>query len=251
MQSNKIAIVIPARYGSTRLPGKPLIKINEKPIIQWVYEKAEQSRLASQIIVATDDERILNVVKDFGGNAQMTNPDHQSGSDRIAEVIESHPEVEIVVNVQGDEPLIKPESIDLSIQALLDDKSADISTLIRVLSEKEEIQNPNVVKAVIDNENNALYFSRAAIPYERTDNVATYYGHIGLYAYRRESLFQMTSLPQSMLEKTECLEQLRALQNGIKIKTALVDYKPVGIDTKEDLYHFQIMLDSKDGEKSY
>lgn len=245
MQSNKIAIIIPARYGSTRLPGKPLIKINEKPIIQWVYEKAIQSKYAGQVIVATDDERIFDTVKGFGGNVQMTSAEHQSGSDRIAEIIDKNPEIEIAVNVQGDEPLIKPESIDSSIELLLNDKNADIATLIRVIDDNEEVKNPNVVKAVIDNNGKALYFSRAAIPYERTQKEAVFYAHIGLYAYRRESLLQMTKLPQSMLEKAECLEQLRALQNGMTIKTAVVDYKPVGIDTKEDLIHFQGVLDSQ------
>jgi 3-deoxy-manno-octulosonate cytidylyltransferase (CMP-KDO synthetase) len=244
MHSDKIAIIIPARYGSTRLLGKPLIKINEKPIIQWVYEKAIQSKYSSKVIVATDDERIFDAVKNFGGNIEMTSSEHQSGSDRIAEIVNNHPEIEIAVNVQGDEPLIKPESIDKAIELLLNDEKADIATLIRIIEDKEEVLNPNVVKAVISNNGNALYFSRAPIPYERTSGEATFYAHIGLYAYRKDSLIKMTKLPQSMLEKTECLEQLRALQHGMTIKTAVVDYKPVGIDTKEDLIEFQRMLDN-------
>lgn len=242
MQSNKIAIIIPARYGSTRLPGKPLIKINEKPIIQWVYEKASQSKYASTVIVATDDEKIAHAVRDFGGNVQMTSPDHQSGSDRIAEIVRNNPDIEIAVNVQGDEPLIKPESIDMAIKALVDDKNSDISTLIREIEDSEEAQNPNVVKAVIANDGSALYFSRSPIPYERNKNEAPTYAHIGLYAYKRDSLLKMTSLPQSTLEKAESLEQLRALQNGMKIKTAVVDYKPVGIDTEADLEEFKAIL---------
>jgi 3-deoxy-manno-octulosonate cytidylyltransferase (CMP-KDO synthetase) len=244
MQSNKIAIIIPARYSSTRLPGKPLIKINEKPIIQWVYEKAAMSGQAGVVIVATDDERIYNAVKAFGGNAQMTSTEHQSGSDRIAEIVNKNPEIEIALNVQGDEPLIKPESIDKAIEILLDDEKADISTLIRIIDNKKEINNPNVVKAVIDNDGNALYFSRSPIPFERNPDTAVFYGHIGLYAYRRESLLKMTKLPQSMLEKTECLEQLRALQNGMTIKTGIVDYKPIGIDTKEDLEQFRLIINN-------
>ncbi|MFA6990162.1 MAG: 3-deoxy-manno-octulosonate cytidylyltransferase [Candidatus Gastranaerophilaceae bacterium] len=242
MQSNKIAIIIPARYSSSRLPGKPLIKINEKPIIQWVYEKAVQSKYAGLIIIATDDERIYDAVKSFGGNVQMTSPEHQSGSDRMAEIVNNNHEIEIAVNVQGDEPLIRPESIDEAIKVLIDDEKADISTLIRVIDDKEEVNNPNVVKVVIDNDQNALYFSRSPIPFERTLDTTVFYGHIGLYAYRRESLIKMTKLPQSMLEKTECLEQLRALQNGMRIKIAVVDYKPIGIDTKEDLEQFQSFI---------
>ncbi len=244
MQSNKIAIIIPARYGSTRLPGKPLIKINEKTIIQWVYEKAQKSKLAGKVIVATDDERILKAVKDFGGEVQMTSAEHQSGSDRIAEIVKNNPEIEIAVNVQGDEPLIKPESIDMAIEALLKDKEAQISTLIRQIEDKEEALNPNVVKVVVANDGRALYFSRSPIPYERVAEEAPLYGHIGLYAYRVEGLVKMTSLPQSNLEKAECLEQLRALQNGMVIKTAVVDYTPVGIDTREDLEAFRLQISS-------
>lgn len=242
MHSNKTAIIIPARYGSTRLEGKPLIEVKRKTIIQWVYEKANQSKLADEVIVATDNDKIFNTVKAFGGNVQMTSPDHQSGSDRIAEIAQNNPEFDIIVNVQGDEPLISPESIDASIKALQDEK-ADISTLIRKLDNDEEINNPNTVKAVIDNENFALYFSRCPIPYPRNKKNATYYGHIGLYAYKRDSLLKMISLAQSNLEKIESLEQLRALQNGMKIKTVKVGYKPIGIDTKEDIDAFKKYLD--------
>lgn len=233
------AIIIPARYASTRLPGKPLIEINNKPIIQWVYERASQSKLAQEVIVATDDERIFNAVINFGGKAQMTAADHQSGSDRIAEIANKNPNIDIIVNVQGDEPLITPESIDSAINALISDKNADISTLIREIKDKEEISNPNIVKVVTDINGNALYFSRAAIPYERVSEQTKFYGHIGLYAYKRASLLAMTKLPPSDLEKTECLEQLRALQNGMVIKTIQVDYKPIGIDTPEDVEEFK------------
>lgn len=242
MSNQNIAIIIPARYGSTRLPGKPLIQINDKPIIQWVYEKAKKSDFANQVIVATDDERICEAVKSFGGEVQMTSPDHQSGSDRIAEVIRNNPEIDVAVNVQGDEPLIRSESIDLAIKSLINDEDADISTLVRIIEDKEELLNPNVVKAVLANDRTALYFSRAPIPYERISGIVKYYAHIGLYAYKRDSLLKMTSLPQSDLEQAECLEQLRALQNSMKIKTAIVDYRPVGIDTREDLELFKIHL---------
>ena len=238
----KTAIIIPARYGSSRLEGKPLIEVNGKPIIQWVYEKAQQAKLADMIIVATDDERIFNAVKAFGGEVEMTSADHKCGSDRIREVVEHHPEISYIVNLQGDEPLIKPESIDAVAKDVIDDDNADISTLIRVLTKEEEINNPNQVKCVIDNNSYALYFSRSKIPYERNIGIATFYGQLGIYGYKREALLKMTALPQTPLEKTESLEQLRALENGMKIKTSIVDFVPVGIDTKEDLEKFRQII---------
>ncbi|HIS37733.1 TPA: 3-deoxy-manno-octulosonate cytidylyltransferase [Candidatus Scatousia excrementigallinarum] len=238
----KTAIIIPARYGSSRLEGKPLIEVNGKPVIQWVYEKAKQAKLADIIIVATDDERIFNAVKAFGGEVEMTSADHKCGSDRIREVVERHPEISYIVNLQGDEPLIKPESIDAVAKNVQEDEKADISTLIRALKDKEEIENPNLVKCVIDNNGFALYFSRSKIPYERNTGVATFYGHLGIYGYKREALLKMTSLPQTPLEKTESLEQLRALENGMKIKTSIVDFVPVGIDTREDLEKFKQII---------
>ena len=241
----KVAIIIPARYASTRLPGKPLIKIHDKTIIQWVYERACQSKLAQEVIVATDDERIYQSVKEFGGQVNMTASSHQSGSDRIAEIAKENQEMEIIVNVQGDEPLITPESIDGAINALISDNNADISTLIREITDKDEILNHNIVKVVTDNSGKALYFSRAVIPYERESRQTKFYAHIGLYAYRRESLLKMTQLEQTNLEKAECLEQLRALQSGMSIKTVVVDYKPIGIDTPEDVEEFKRYLQSK------
>lgn len=240
----KTAIIIPARYASTRLPGKPLIEINGKPIIQWVYEKAKGANFADMVIVATDDERIFNVVKDFDGEVVMTSSEHQCGSDRIAEVIQKYPSIDIAVNVQGDEPLITPESIDDAIKALKEDSSADISTLIREIKDEEEVLNPNIVKVVFDNNQNAMYFSRSPMPYHRNKGEVKNYAHIGLYAYRADALIKMTKMEQSPLELAESLEQLRALQNGIKIKTCIVDYVPVGIDTKEDVEKFQLIVNS-------
>ena len=242
---NKTAIIIPARYGSSRLEGKPLLKVCEKPVIQWVYEKAQQAKLADMIIVATDDERIFNAVKAFGGAVEMTSVNHKCGSDRIREVAERHPEIAYIVNLQGDEPLIKPESIDAVARNVQEDDKADISTLIRVLTDEEEINNPNLVKCVVDNNGYALYFSRSKIPYERNKNVATFYGHLGIYGYKRDALMKMTSLPQTPLEKTESLEQLRAIENGMKIKTSVVDFVPVGIDTAEDLEKFKQIVAQK------
>ena len=237
----KTAIIIPARYGSSRLEGKPLIKVEGKSIIQWVYEKAQQSKYADMIIVATDDKRIYDEVKSFGGEVEMTSTEHKSGSDRIMEVVSRHPEISFICNLQGDEPLIKPESIDSVIKNVKEDSKADISTLIREIT-PQEAQNPNLVKCVTDKNGFALYFSRSVIPYERNTGVAKFYGHLGIYGYKRNALELMTSLPQTMLEKTESLEQLRALENGMKIKTSVVDFVPVGIDTKEDLEKFKSMI---------
>lgn len=242
---SKTAIIIPARYGSSRLEGKPLIEVNGKPIIQWVYEKAQQAKLADMIIVATDDERIFNAVKAFGGGVEMTSVNHKCGSDRIREVAERHPEISYIVNLQGDEPLIKPESIDSVARNVQEDDNADISTLIRVLTDEEEINNPNLVKCVVDNNGYALYFSRSKIPFERNYGIATFYGHLGIYGYKREALMKMTSLEQTPLERTESLEQLRALENGMKIKTSVVDFVPVGIDTLEDLEKFKEIISQK------
>ena len=236
---NKTAIIIPARYGSSRLEGKPLLKVLGKSIIQWVYEKAQQSKYADMIIVATDDKRIYDEVASFGGNAEMTSVNHKCGSDRIMEVVSRHPEIAYICNLQGDEPLIKPESIDAVIQNVKEDENADISTLIRVLTDEDEINNPNLVKCVIDKNNFALYFSRSKVPYERNTNAGNFYGHLGIYGYKRNALEKMTSLEQTPLEKTESLEQLRALENGMRIKTSVVDFVPVGIDTKEDLEKFE------------
>ena len=238
------AIIIPARYGSSRLEGKPLIQVAGKPIIQWVYEKACQAKLADKIIVATDDERIYDAVNSFGGIAEMTLKTHKCGSDRIREVVERHPEISYIVNLQGDEPLIKPESIDEVIRNIKEISDADISTLIRVLSNEEEIENPNQVKCVTNKDGFALYFSRSKIPFERNSGEAIFYGHLGIYGYKREALIKMTSIAQSMLEKSESLEQLRALEYGMKIKTSVVDFKPVGIDTPEDLENFKKIAES-------
>lgn len=240
---SKTAIIIPARYGSSRLEGKPLIVVGGKPIIQWVYEKAQAAKLADMIIVATDDERIFNAVKAFGGNVEMTSVNHKCGSDRIKEVVMRHPEISYIVNLQGDEPLIKSESIDEVIKNIKDDENADISTLIRIIDDKKEVDNPNLVKCVIDNFGYAMYFSRSKIPYERNSICGNFYGHLGIYGYKREALIKMTSLSQTPLEKTESLEQLRALENGMKIKTSVVDFKPVGIDTKEDLEKFKSIIE--------
>lgn len=240
----KTAIIIPARYGSSRLEGKPLIKVGGKPVIQWVYEKALMSKLADIVIVATDDERIYNCVKSFGGEVEMTSVDHKCGSDRIKEVVMRHAEISYIVNLQGDEPLIEPESIDEVIKNVKFDDSADISTLIRKIT-PHEAENPNLVKCIRDNSGYAMYFSRAKIPYERNEGKSEFFGHLGIYGYKREALIKMTELAQTTYEMSESLEQLRALQNGMKIKTSVVDFVPIGIDTKEDLEKFREVLAKK------
>ena len=240
----KTAIIIPARYGSSRLEGKPLIKVEGKPIIKWVYEKAILAKEADIIIVATDDERIFAAVKAFGGNVEMTSTEHKCGSDRIKEVVMRHPEIDYIVNLQGDEPLIKSESIDEVARNVKGNSNTDISTLIRKIT-PEEAANPNLVKCVVDNFGFAMYFSRSKIPFERNSGKANFYGHLGIYGYKREALIKMTELSQSVCEQAESLEQLRALQNGMRIKTSIVDFAPVGIDTIEDLERFKEIISKK------
>lgn len=237
----KTAIIIPARYGSSRLEGKPLLKVCDKPIIQWVYETAKTVSTADEVIVATDDERIFNAVKNFGGNAEMTSTEHKCGSDRIKEVADRHADFEYIINLQGDEPMIKKEHIESVIDGVKN-HNADISTLIRPIEDKEEIEKPSLVKCVIDNNGFALYFSRSKIPFERNENPAPFYGHIGIYGYTRKALVTMTTSKQTPLEISESLEQLRALQMGMKIKTSIVKEKPVGIDTMEDFKAFNALM---------
>ncbi len=236
---NQTAIIIPARYESSRLKGKPLIEVGGKPIIQWVFEKAVKATLADRVIIATDNEQIYETSLMFGAEAEMTLDTHNSGSDRIAEVAERHPEIGYIINLQGDEPMINPETIDIVIKLLKDDSNVDISTLVREIQDEKEINDPNLVKCVFDNNGYAMYFSRSKIPYERNVGYSKFYGHIGLYGYKRDALFRMTGANQSSLELTESLEQLRALQMGMKIKVSVVEDSSIGIDTIEDLNNFK------------
>jgi 3-deoxy-manno-octulosonate cytidylyltransferase (CMP-KDO synthetase) len=232
----KIIGIIPARYGSTRLEGKPLKDICGKPMIQRVYEAAQGAKLLDQIYVATDDERIVHAVKNFGGNVQLTAVDHKTGTDRIAEVA-ANLAVDIVVNLQGDEPLLNPAMIDEVIQPLVDDPALPMSTLCVPILEEEALHDPNVVKAVFDQRGNALYFSRSLIPYPRKRDNFTAYEHLGLYAYRKDFLMTYINLPQSRLEINESLEQLRVLEAGYRLKVAVSahPYDGVSVDTPEDL----------------
>jgi 3-deoxy-manno-octulosonate cytidylyltransferase (CMP-KDO synthetase) len=225
--------VIPARYSSVRFPGKPIAPIAGRPMIQHVWERASQSRYLSRVIIATDDDRIFAAAKAFGAEVRMTSADHESGTDRAAEVAAST-SADIIVNIQGDEPLIDPAAIDTAVLALLDDPGCEMATLKRRISSPVEILNPNVVKVVSALNGDALYFSRRPVPFHRGTS-ATWWKHIGLYVYRRSLLLSYSSLRRGPLEEAEKLEQLRALENGIPIRVAETEYDTIGVDTPEDL----------------
>ncbi|MDZ7359749.1 MAG: 3-deoxy-manno-octulosonate cytidylyltransferase [candidate division KSB1 bacterium] len=237
----KVLGIIPARYGSTRFPGKPLALLAGKPMVQWVYERAAQAELLSEVIVATDDQRIFETVKKFGGRVVMTRPDHPSGSDRIAEVA-AKSDAEIIVNIQGDEPLIEPAAIDRGVKILLDHPAAEVGTLVRPIRDAADLRNPNIVKVALAQDRTALYFSRSAIPFCRGAQTEaewllqhTYFKHIGLYIFRRETLLQFVKWPPGVLERVESLEQLRLLEHGVKIHVAVTEYEAQSVDTEEDL----------------
>jgi len=232
----KVLGVIPARYASTRLPGKPLLDILGQPMIRLVYESAARARTLERLIVATDDERILAAVEAFGGHARLTSPEHNTGTDRVAEVAGGL-EAEVVVNIQGDEPFVEPGMIDEIVQPLLDDPELPMCTSMHEVTDPADFANPNVVKVVVDLSGHALYFSRSLIPYPRKREGHRVFEHIGLYAYRREFLLKYARLPQTPLEKLESLEQLRALEHGYRIRVVETrqSYIPLSVDTLEDL----------------
>jgi 3-deoxy-manno-octulosonate cytidylyltransferase (CMP-KDO synthetase) len=232
--------VIPARYASTRFPAKPLADIGGKSMIQRVYEQVIKSKLVNETVVATDHAEIFNHVKKFGGQVCMTKKNHVSGTDRCFEVLELQKKgFKYIINIQGDEPFIQPEQIDL-LAKLLDGKT-EIATLVKKIDDKEQLFNPNVVKAVVSNNNQALYFSRSTVPHIRNTNETewlskhSFYKHIGMYGYRADILKKITVLPVSSLEKAESLEQLRWLENGFKISIAETLTETIGIDTPDDL----------------
>ncbi len=229
--------VIPARWASTRFPGKILAEIHGRPMIQYVWQQAKKAKLLNDVIVACDDDRVLRVVKGFGGKAVMTSMDHPSGTDRIAEAV-GELKVDVIVNIQGDEPLISPDVIDMLADSLIKDEEAPMATVARRITNPAVLDNPNVVKVVINRKKEALYFSRFSIPFNREKkdfSDAVYYQHLGLYAYRRDFLMKFDQLPKSSLEETEKLEQLRVLEAGYRIKIVETDYETVGVDTPEDL----------------
>jgi 3-deoxy-manno-octulosonate cytidylyltransferase (CMP-KDO synthetase) len=248
----KIVAVIPARYQSTRLPGKPLAEIAGEPMIRWVYERARKAQFIDEVWVATDDERIYKVVKSFGGNARMTSSKHQSGTDRIAEIAR-HMDWDLVINVQGDEPLIDPDMIDEVILCFKNNSSVYMGTLKRAIKTTKEVLNPNVVKVVTDNEGYALYFSRSPLPFPRTlwktiqgIEEAPWsfpmFKHMGLYGYTKEFLLHFASLKPTPLEKIEHLEQLRALEHGYKIKVGITDKDSLGVDHPDDLQRLRTLV---------
>ncbi|MBK9152843.1 MAG: 3-deoxy-manno-octulosonate cytidylyltransferase [Chloracidobacterium sp.] len=257
-KQNVIAI-IPARFGSTRLPGKLLLEVGGRPLILHTMDRAQRARHVGRVIVATDDLRIERIVLDAGGEAVMTSPEHASGSDRVAEVAEGLAAGSIVVNVQGDEPLISPETIDRAVEALLEDASVDIATTCEPIESLSELLDGNVVKVVTNGHGDALYFSRSPIPYPRDASLRSdgdpnkaitnkpellglFKKHTGLYAYRREFLLKFTLMERSALEKIEMLEQLRALENGARIKVVEAAGASIGVDTAEDLERVRAIL---------
>lgn len=248
MKKAKVAVVIPARYASSRFPGKPLVKIAGISMIERVYKQAQACRLVDEVLVATDDKRIKAEVERFGGSLVMTRDDHATGTDRLAEVATLRPDIDIIVNIQGDEPLIEPALVDEVTAPVLDRHDVEMSTLAYPLTEISDIENPMIVKAVVGQNGFALYFSRLPLPYDR-DKVerekilgkdsapAKHLGHAGLYVYKRETLLKIASLSESPLEAMEKLEQLRALENGIKIHVVVVDrsVRTPAVDVPEDV----------------
>lgn len=231
----KILGVIPARYASSRFPGKALSPIAGKSMLEHVYERVSQARYLTSVIVATDDERIAREARRFGAQVRMTRPDHVSGTDRVAEIASAE-NAEWIVNVQGDEPLIDPSAIDAAILPMLEEPGAPMGTLKKLIEDPREIGDPNVVKVVTDREGNAIYFSRSTIPYPRDGSSSfEHFKHIGLYVYQRRFLLEYSDLPVGPLERAERLEQLRALENGFKIRVTETEYESLGVDTPADL----------------
>jgi 3-deoxy-manno-octulosonate cytidylyltransferase (CMP-KDO synthetase) len=244
MSPARVVVVIPARYGATRLPGKPLVLLAGKPMIRRVYERAKLAQRVDQVIVATDDERILKVVEGFGGEARMTRTDHRTGTERVGEVA-AHVAGDVFVNVQGDEPLLDPAAVDMAVSSLLEEPQASISTVATPVKTPGDIMDPNVVKTVLDFDGNALYFSRAPIPWVRdTGNKiqVRHLKHLGLYVFQREALLEYPTLPQGELERIEQLAQLRWMENGWKIRVAEVEHDAVSVDVPEDVARVEKLL---------
>lgn len=241
--------VIPARYGSQRFPGKPLADLAGKPLVQHVWERAQEAGRLSRVIVATDDERILQAVRSFGGEAVMTRGNHPSGTDRVAEAVADR-DVDIVVNIQGDEPLVETKIIDQLVAAFEADDSLKMATLAARVTDLSNQSDPNTAKVVVDKDGFALYFSRQPIPYVR-DTISNqkwngYLQHIGMYGFRKDFLLAFTSLEPSPLEKVEALEQLRALEHGFHVKVIEVDHQPFNVDTVEDLERVRAIIEKRE-----
>jgi len=230
----KILCVIPSRIASTRIQRKPLLPIQGKPMIQWVYENASRCKVLADVIVATDSEEIASVIHQVGGKTVMTDPHLATGTDRVAAVAAQHPEMDIIINLQGDEPFIKPHMLEQLVAPYLAGETPDMTTLANPLDMKNEYHEAGAVKVITDLNGNALYFSRSPIPYFRTNEQAPVYHHIGLYAFRRDFLMVYKTLPQTPLEKTESLEQLRVLEHGYKIRVCLTETRTLEINTPEE-----------------
>ncbi len=241
----KVIGVIPARYGSTRFPGKPLALISEKPMIQHVYSKVRASQNVDRVIVATDHEEIYQTVIEFGGDAIITRGDHDSGSDRMAEVA-SIVDGDIFLNVQGDEPLIETELIEEIVEIAKGNNQSVVTAKVKI-ENFEDIDSPNVVKVITDNYDSALYFSRSPIPYNRSNKDINYFKHLGIYCFPKKVLQQFVTLPKSFLETSEMLEQLRLLDNSINIKVLETNYDAVGVDTPEDILKVERILEAQHG----
>ncbi|MGB8323290.1 MAG: 3-deoxy-manno-octulosonate cytidylyltransferase [Candidatus Acidiferrum sp.] len=247
MSKPSVVAVIPARYASTRLPGKPLVPLAGKPMVQHVYEHTKLASTVNRVIVATDDQRIIDAVRAFGGEARMTRVDHRTGTERTAEVA-AHETGDVFVNVQGDEPLIDPAAIDTAVQALLEGEPAQIATVATPIRVTADIMDPNIVKTVLDFDENALYFSRAPIPWVRDTQHKVhvkYWKHLGLYVFQRDALLEYPTLPQGELERIEQLEQLRWLENGWKIRVAEVEHDAVSVDVAEDVVRVEKLMDEE------
>ena len=243
-----ILAVIPARYASTRLPGKPLVPLAGKPMIERVWERVRRAASVSSVVVATDDDRIRRAVEAFGGQAAMTRADHRSGTERVAEVAAAHGDAQILVNVQGDEPLIEPAAIDAVVDAIVSDDQVSVATLAVPIANPADIMDPNIVKTVLDFDGNALYFSRAPIPWVRDRGGpvhARHLKHLGLYAFRRAAVLEFATFPQGELERVEQLEQLRWLENGYRIRVAETEYDSVSVDMPEDLARVEELISKR------
>ncbi|MCD4780507.1 MAG: 3-deoxy-manno-octulosonate cytidylyltransferase [Candidatus Omnitrophica bacterium] len=233
--------VIPARWGSTRFEGKVLAPLAGKPMVQHVWERVKGSALLDDVLIACDDRRVYTAAKNFGANVVLTSSEHPSGTDRIAEAVEDL-DVDVVINIQGDEPLIQPQIIDALAEALQNDSASVMATVIKLFGKDEDVTDPNIVKVVVDQFQYALYFSRSVIPYNRDGQDMSYYKHLGLYAYRKDFLLMYRNFEPSRLESIEKLEQLRVLEAGYRIKTVVTDVETCGVDTPEDLIKVEARL---------
>jgi 3-deoxy-manno-octulosonate cytidylyltransferase (CMP-KDO synthetase) len=238
----KILGVIPARFASTRFPGKALAHLDSRSMLEHVWGRVSMARYLSTVLIATDDERIASEARRFGARVVMTRSDHVSGTDRVAEVASAFENAELVVNIQGDEPLIDPAAIDAAVLPLLDEPAIPMGTLSKRIEDQRELTNPNVVKVVTDRLGNAIYFSRLPIPYARDNGAGVWFKHIGLYVYRRDFLLRYPDMPAGPLERAEKLEQLRAVENGFRIRVVETDYESLGVDTPEDLERVRALI---------